>query len=580
MEMDFRPGEPLEVYGPPSERPPTAFELYLLDACRRFFGASDSRVQVAPTIPPVVIGRAAQRYLRLREAEEPLIVLGMGRAGREDPLASCVLTNRGVHFFDTSARGGRPAGPLMVEYGALPRSIGRTGVAAPVVDLGECGLIGLGGRRGLQERLVAFLEEAGAMARGERPLPMAAFDEGAAEWSAVISSGRAAKETQGQLIDFVRRTSTRPVVVTPMLVIACIAMFVPEVYASGSLGDPSVNVLLALGASNGMRVALHHEAWRLVSCMFLHGGLVHLLMNVWCLMSVGPVVERFFGRAAFAALYLIAGLGGSIASLWYHPVVTSVGASGAVFGLFGGLLGFLAVRRKEVPVSVLQPMRSGAIAFIGYNVLFGMAIPGIDNAAHLGGLATGFLTGLLLTLAAPDRAGALTRAVARVAVVVALGLGLFGLERTACRRALNDPGVGWNAFIAPAQPIMDELDRNSERVQKFVAALEAEKHPQDSAISTLDGLTRECASIGARLAALPALNPEIVAIQAALSSAENHRRLALNALRGYLTTNKEAFLDGPGGWHEEMNASEAALKQFTALSKAYLERHALRTRGR
>jgi rhomboid protease GluP len=580
MEMDFRPTDLSEVHSSLPERPATSFELYLLDACRRLFDPADPRVLIAPAIPAVVIGRAVQRYLRLVADETPLVVLGMKRSGREDAITSCVLTNRGVHFFAPASHEGRPPGPIMVEYGALPHSIKRTGIAAPMVDLGECGLIGLGGRRALQERLVAFLEEVGATARGERPMPPAAFAVGDPSWSAVVSAGRAANETQGQLIDFVRKTGARPVIVTPLLVVACIAMFVPEVYISRSLGDPSVNVLLALGANNGERVAFHHEAWRLLSCMFLHGGIVHLLMNLWCLMAVGPIVERFFGRFAFAALYLLAGLGGSIATLWYHPIVTSVGASGAVFGLFGGLLGFLAVRRKEVPVSVLQPMRSGAVAFIVYNVLFGMAIPGIDNAAHLGGLATGFLTGLLLTLAAPDGAGRLTCALARLAVVAALGLGLFGLERAGCRRALNDPGVAWNAFGAAAQPIMDELDRNSERIQKFITALEAGKMSQGTAVSALDGLTRECAALSARLATVPALNPEIATIQVALIAAESHRHLALNALHGYLTTNQGAFLDGARGWRDEMNASNAADQQFRTLSNAYLERHALRPRGR
>ncbi len=515
------------------------------------------------------------RYLRLGENETPLIVLGMGRKGREDALASCVLTNRGVHFFASEPHGGRTTGPVLVEYGALPRSIKRTGIAATEVDLGDCGSIGLGGRRVLQERLVAFLDEVGATARGERPLTPAAFAAESVGWPAVIASGRSAQETQGQLFDFVRRTSARPVIVTPLLAVACIAMFVPEVYAARSLGNPSIQVLLALGANNGERVAFHHEAWRLFSCMFLHGGVLHLLMNVWCLLAVGPIVERFFGRFAFAALYLLAGLGGSIASLWYHPVITSVGASGAVFGLFGGLLGFLAVRRKEVPASVLRPMGSRVLVLIGISIFLGMIRPGIDNAAHLGGLATGFLAGLLLTLAAPERAGGLTRAVGRLTVIVALGLGLFGLERVASRRALNDPGVGWYAFSEPAQPILDDFDRNSDQVQKFVAALEANKSPQDSTITTLDRLIRECASIGDRLTGIPTLNTEITAMRAALTSAQSHRHRALSVLRDYLTTKKEALLTGPGGWQAEMGASESGLNQFTALSKTYLRRHAL-----
>lgn len=160
------------------------------------------------------------------------------------------------------------------------------------------------------------------------------------------------------------------------------------------------------------------EWWRLLSSVFVHAGLIHLAFNSYALLLAGRTVERVFGHAGYLLLYLFAGLTGSAASTIFSGAV-SVGASGAIFGVFGALLAFLLRRRSLIPGAVFKGLRSLVLTFVLFNVAFGFAMPGIDNAAHLGGLAGGFVAGLLLV---PNlRDGRLTRPWALFPVVVLLG---------------------------------------------------------------------------------------------------------------------------------------------------------------
>ena len=217
-------------------------------------------------------------------------------------------------------------------------------------------------------------------------------------WPRVVAADERARALRAQVQTFERRTfvATRARV-TPAILLACVAVFAAMVARGASVMKPGGEMMLEWGADFGPAVIFDHEGWRLFTSMFLHFGLIHLLANMFCLATAGPLVERFFGHVGFAALYLLSGLGGSIASLCIHPMAISAGASGAIFGVFGALLGFLAIRHREVPTAMLKPMRGGALAFVGYNTIFGLGVPGIDMAAHLGGLVTGFVCGLMLT---------------------------------------------------------------------------------------------------------------------------------------------------------------------------------------
>ncbi len=139
------------------------------------------------------------------------------------------------------------------------------------------------------------------------------------------------------------------------------------------------------------------EWWRLATAMFLHFGLVHLLFNVWALWVIGGLVERLYGHARFAVIYAVAGVAGGLASMAWNPLANSAGASGAIFGIIGAQLAFFMRGGHLIPAQVLRAQRNSTLAFIAYAVVFGLVVPGIDNAAHLGGLATGFGLGWMLT---------------------------------------------------------------------------------------------------------------------------------------------------------------------------------------
>lgn len=183
--------------------------------------------------------------------------------------------------------------------------------------------------------------------------------------------------------------------VTPVIGAVNILAFVATAGMGAGWLQPHPGVLIQWGSNFGPRT-LDGEWWRLLTSMFLHFGLVHLALNMWVLSTMGPLIEKLFGSAHYALLYLVAGLAGSIASVTWNPAVNSVGASGAIFGLLGGLLAFMINPRTRVPPSVVKSQRNSALVFIFYNLLNGLGHAGIDNACHIGGLTVGFLMGLLL----------------------------------------------------------------------------------------------------------------------------------------------------------------------------------------
>jgi rhomboid protease GluP len=169
--------------------------------------------------------------------------------------------------------------------------------------------------------------------------------------------------------------------------------------------------------------------WRLLTPMVLHAPRTfwHIALNMYVLFLYGPDVERAFGAPRFIAMFVITGFTGNAASYAFGPCPTlGVGASGAIFGIVGGLLVWLYNRRRSAFVT--GHLR-GILGFIALNLVIGFAIPGIDYIAHLGGLAGGVLVG-----AGFDRGPQSSRItgvqIATACGVVALGIALV-LWRTA-----------------------------------------------------------------------------------------------------------------------------------------------------
>lgn len=129
--------------------------------------------------------------------------------------------------------------------------------------------------------------------------------------------------------------------------------------------------------------------WRLITAGFLHGGILHILMNSWVIFDLGATVEEIYGTSRFLVIYFVSTIGGFLASMWYSPAL-SVGASAALFGLIGAMIA--AGMRSSTPLA--SAMRAHYTQWAIWGLAIGL-LPGFrtDNAAHIGGLAAGFVLG-------------------------------------------------------------------------------------------------------------------------------------------------------------------------------------------
>jgi rhomboid protease GluP len=194
---------------------------------------------------------------------------------------------------------------------------------------------------------------------------------------------------------------------TGLLLLINVSMFVLEALYGVSLFSPRMGDLLIWGA-NYAPLTLTGDAWRLLSSMFLHIGLLHLVVNCWALYIWGVYAEFYYGRRFYLAMYLSAGLVGSLLSIAHNvfnqkflhdsdPFVISAGASGAIMGLGGALI--IAAWRPKATLHPDQALSLRALLVImAINFGLGMSIAGIDNAAHLGGIITGALLAMVFSL--------------------------------------------------------------------------------------------------------------------------------------------------------------------------------------
>lgn len=177
--------------------------------------------------------------------------------------------------------------------------------------------------------------------------------------------------------------------ITPIIMYLNIGVFLLMVFAGLGLISFEAVDLLRWGG-NFRPYTIVGEWWRLLTSMFVHGGILHLLMNMVGLVFVSVFLEPLLGRARFALLYLLTGLAGSLASVLWYPAIVSIGASGAIFGLYGVFLALLLAR--VFPPELSKAFLVSTLVFVGYNLLMGLS-GGIDNAAHIGGLVSGLLAG-------------------------------------------------------------------------------------------------------------------------------------------------------------------------------------------
>lgn len=180
---------------------------------------------------------------------------------------------------------------------------------------------------------------------------------------------------------------------TPVLIYINVLVFLFMVSKGVSYLSPGTIELFNFGG--GFKpVILNGEWWRLISMIFIHAGLFHLLGNIVTLIFIGLLLEPYLGSKKFLTLYLIVGLAASTISLWLNTELVAVGASGAIFGMYGVFIALLTT--KHLKKTFTKSFIISFSAFILYNLLNGILVPGIDNAAHFGGIISGFLIGYMI----------------------------------------------------------------------------------------------------------------------------------------------------------------------------------------
>lgn len=193
---------------------------------------------------------------------------------------------------------------------------------------------------------------------------------------------------------FLRLTPHTPITWT-ILAINLAAFVASLVYGVDWL-HPSTDQLRRLGG-NYAPWTTDGQLWRLAASMIIHGGVIHLVLTGVSLWSVGRFAERLVGHAGLAVAYIASGIAGAMSSAAWNPHVTSVGSSGAIFGLLGLILACFVRQRASIAPEVLRPLRRNTTLVVVANLALGFSLPTtVDNAAHVGGLAAGCLLGLIL----------------------------------------------------------------------------------------------------------------------------------------------------------------------------------------
>jgi rhomboid protease GluP len=581
-----------------------SWDGFVLESCRKLAGLSEA--YLSPGLPPEVLSGALATYLHLQPGE--LLMAILDDSGGERPDRGCALTTRRLYW------AGPPqspwAGPTTSgdpESGASPprcRSVAFEELGEPVyrsryltrgIELGggqAAPVPGLGGVT--QEALAGVLNAVGRAARDglpEAPTPqvVAAHQE---QLRAILWQTGEARSLQqkGHSFEKIARSASPRVIAMPLFVAICVGTFAIMAARGVSPIEPTAQELYPWGANFGPGVIVDGQVWRLVSCTFLHFGLMHLAFNMWCLVKAGSLAERLFGHLGFTALYLLSGLGGSLASLWYHPMVISAGASGAIFGLFGALLGCSVVRSHALPTSAWKPLRASVLTFIAYNIFFGLMSSGIDNAAHLGGLFTGGACGLILSRpkAASGRAsGQVRRLIGAAGIACGLGL-LYVMTRGAILARIEaDPGIArhravqqlavdaYNGFIGSAEPRMIEFDRLGSECDAIARRVDQAEEPKRAISLDLDRLIVRSAANEESMRAIVVEDSSLHAARDHLASAQRHLSHNLKLMRAFLDGRNERILEGPDGYAAHIESLRKEADSFRRLIAEYVKAHEL-----
>jgi rhomboid protease GluP len=237
---------------------------------------------------------------------------------------------------------------------------------------------------------------------------------------AVFSEVEKAAHQAATEYSFLSALFTRSNPFTMIFIGVNVGIFVLMCLAGGfTVTSADHEVLIGFGAKENNLIAEQHQYWRLISAIFIHIGVVHLLLNNYALWIIGREIEQIYGSARFVVLYLVTGVIGSLASYIFSPA-PSAGASGAIFGLFGVMATFAFKYRKEIPQTLSREIRRRVLPVIAINLVFGFSVKIVDNYAHIGGLLGGIALALAIPYMRPDekRAPLVWRALQLICLVL------------------------------------------------------------------------------------------------------------------------------------------------------------------
>jgi membrane associated rhomboid family serine protease len=231
----------------------------------------------------------------------------------------------------------------------------------------------------------------------------------------------------------VRSISSAPVV-TQALIGINVLFFLAETAAGAGLGSGGGGTVFNHGDLYGYAIYHQHEYWRLVTAGFLHDGFFHILINMISLYFVGMALEPAIGHVNFAMVYGASLLAGSFGALLFQPGVPTIGASGAIFGIFGALI--IVARARGIPI-----WQSGLGMVLLFNLILSFSIRGIAVGGHLGGLVAGLICGWLLVEVGERRR---QTNLARVGIAVVGVASVVGAIAVASSHGLTPNGIGFN----------------------------------------------------------------------------------------------------------------------------------------
>jgi membrane associated rhomboid family serine protease len=235
------------------------------------------------------------------------------------------------------------------------------------------------------------------------------------------------------------------------------------VLAGSDLNNLTTTTLVKWGA-NYPSLTFSAQPWRLVTYAFLHAGFVHLFMNLWSLLLLGPIIERLTGTFAFIVIYVASAIAGGIASAAWHPALVSVGASGAIVGIVGAVAGIVLTSRGSLPPALAVSLRNSVVLILVMNAPLQL-IPHVDMACHVGGLVGGFVCGAITGSWLGSSARRFQARVVASAIVAILALSV-AYFRVPIALHTGEMAAVWDKFYETQTTVLAHSSAMNDRIEK------------------------------------------------------------------------------------------------------------------